>query len=84
MQAATSRSNTAPPDSPSHRPWWPVAPRDEGKTKIIMTDVVVTNPSEMRELTIDELDEAGGGLFPPGPSLAGAGLFQVAGIIVHD
>lgn len=32
---------------------------------MIMTDVVVTNPSEMRELTIDELDEAGGGLFPP-------------------
>jgi hypothetical protein len=30
-----------------------------------MTDVVVTNPSEMRELTIDELDEAGGGFYPP-------------------
>ena len=30
-----------------------------------MTDVVVTNPSEIRELTIDELDKAGGGERPP-------------------
>jgi hypothetical protein len=49
-----------------------------------MTDVGVTNPSEMRELTIDELDEAGGGLFPPGPTLVGPGVFHVFGIIIHD
>lgn len=28
------------------------------------TDVVVTNLGETRELTIDELDQAGGGLVP--------------------
>jgi hypothetical protein len=35
-------------------------PTDEGETE--MTEVAVTNPSEMRELTIDELDAAGGGM----------------------
>jgi len=29
-----------------------------------MTDVTATNPIEMSELTIDELDRAGGGLVP--------------------
>jgi hypothetical protein len=29
-----------------------------------MTDIVVTNPSETRELSIDELDQAGGGIIP--------------------
>lgn len=27
-----------------------------------MTDVILSNPSEMRELTIDQLDTAGGGV----------------------
>jgi hypothetical protein len=49
-----------------------------------MTDVDVTDPSETRELTIDELDEAGGGLFPPGPTVVGDGVFHVAGVIIHD
>jgi hypothetical protein len=40
-------------------------PSDEGETEMTsMTDVVVTNPSEMCELTIDELDQAGGGIIP--------------------
>ena len=58
-----------------------------------MTNVDVTNPSQTRELTIGELDQAGGGLyppgptvvssglFPPGPTVVGAGVFHVAGII---
>jgi hypothetical protein len=29
-----------------------------------MTDVVVTNPGETRELSIEELNKAGGGLIP--------------------
>jgi hypothetical protein len=29
-----------------------------------MTRAIVSNPSETRELGIDELDEAGGGIFP--------------------
>jgi hypothetical protein len=61
-----------------------VEPSDEKETEMTMTDVGVTNPSEMRELTIDELDEAGGGLFPPGPTLVGPGVFHVFGIIIHD
>jgi hypothetical protein len=60
-----------------------------------MTDA--TNLSEMRELTIDELDAAGGGerpppdpklvgtgWFPPGPTVVGAGLSSLASIIVPD
>jgi hypothetical protein len=69
---------------------------DEGETEMTMTDVVVTNPSEMRELTIAELGQAGGGLYPPGPTVVssglyppgptvvGAGVFHVAGIIIHE
>jgi hypothetical protein len=49
-----------------------------------VTDVVVTNPSELRELTIDELDVAGGGVYPPGPTLVGSGVFHVFGIIVNQ
>jgi hypothetical protein len=50
-----------------------------------MTDVDVTNCSETRELTIDELDEAGGGdRPPPDPKLVGSEVFHVAGIIIHD
>jgi hypothetical protein len=29
-----------------------------------MTNAVVSNADEIRELTIDELDQAGGGIFP--------------------
>jgi hypothetical protein len=49
-----------------------------------MTDVVVINASEMRELTIDELGEAASGMFPRGPTVVDAGVFHVAGIIVND
>jgi hypothetical protein len=61
-----------------------------------MTDVHVTNPSQMRELTIDQLGQAGGGLyppgptvvsgrlFPPGPTVVGSDVFHVASIIVPD
>ena len=34
-----------------------------------MTSAVVSNFDEIRELTIDELDQAGGGMFPPGPTV---------------
>jgi hypothetical protein len=38
-------------------------PSDKGETDMSdMTDVILSNPSEMRELTIDELDTAGGGV----------------------
>ena len=49
-----------------------------------MTDAVVTEGDEICELTIDELDRAGGGMFPPGPTVVDAGVFHVAGIIIHD
>jgi len=45
-----------------HGPWWPVEHSDEGVTE--MTSAVVSNIDEIRELTIDELDQAGGGLAP--------------------
>jgi hypothetical protein len=42
-----------------------VGTSDEGETEMTdTTDVVVTNLGETRELTIDELDQAGGGLVP--------------------
>jgi hypothetical protein len=49
-----------------------------------MTDVVVTSSGEMRELTLDELGQAGGGMFPPGPTLASAGVCHVAGIVIIE
>ena len=39
-----------------------------------MTDVVVINPSEVRELTIAEWNEAGGGLLPLSIFLGGCFL----------
>jgi hypothetical protein len=51
---------------------------------LTITNLVVTNPSEIRELTIDELDRAGGGIFPPGPSAVDVGIFHAAGVIIQD
>jgi hypothetical protein len=38
-------------------------------------DVALNSFSETRELTIDELGQAGGGLYPPGPTVVSSGLF---------
>jgi hypothetical protein len=56
---------------------------DEGETEMTMTNA--TNVSEMRELTIDELDDASGGERPPSdPHVVGAGVLHFASIIVPD
>ena len=57
-----------------------------------MTDDVVTDSSEIDELTVDKLDEAGGGMdpgggrgvFPPGPTVVDLSVFHFAGLIIHD
>jgi hypothetical protein len=50
-----------------------------------MANAVMINSDEIRELTNDELDEAGGGERPPSdPHLVGSGVFHVAGIIIHE
>jgi hypothetical protein len=61
-----------------------VEPGDKGETELTITHLVVTNPSEIRELTIDELDQAGGGIFPPGPTAVDAGIFHATGVIIQD
>jgi hypothetical protein len=48
-----------------------------------MTSAVASNNDEVCELTIDELDQAGGGMFPPGPTVVDAGVFHTPGIIVQ-
>jgi len=40
---------------PHHSPWWPVGNSDEGVTE--MTSAGVSDVHEIRELTIDELDQ---------------------------
>jgi len=47
-----------------------------------MTSAAVSDGDEICELTIDELDQAGGGRFPPGPTVD-AGVFHVSGVIVQ-
>jgi hypothetical protein len=59
----------------------PRKPSDEGETD--MTSAAVSDGDEICELTIDELDQAGGGMFPPGPTVVDAGVFHTAGIIVQ-
>jgi hypothetical protein len=49
-----------------------------------MTSAVGSDIDEIRELTINELGEVAGGMFPPGPTVVDVGVFHVAGIIVHD
>jgi hypothetical protein len=62
-----------------------------------MTSLVVSDRDEIREVSIDELDTVGGGerpppdpklvgtgLFPSGLTMVGAGVFHVAGIIIHE
>jgi hypothetical protein len=47
---------------------------------MITTDVIVPNASEMRELTPDELGEAAGGMFPPGPTAVSPDILVVTGL----
>jgi hypothetical protein len=57
-------------------------PSDEGETD--MTSVVVAEGREIRELTIDDLDQASGGVLPLFLVVAlgvGAGLTYAAGLI---
>jgi len=49
-----------------------------------MSEIVTSDAKAIRELTIDELEEAGGGKFPPGPTLVDIVIFPVAGVPIHD
>jgi len=59
----------------------PRKPCDEG---VAISEIVTSDANAIRELTIDELEEAGGGKFPPGPTLVDIVIFPVAGVPIHD
>jgi len=80
-RVVTSRRNIPSPNSSSPRA---VVVRGNRvmKERLNMTSAAVRDGDEICELTIDELDQAGGGMFPPGPTVD-VGVFHAAGVIVQ-